>query len=191
MKWGRCYSMSFRVQFEEVDMLSTVHHPNYLKYLERARCLAMAEEQYPFERMIEQGFGYVVADAQLRYKAPLLYNDCKVVYTQIFAVGAASLRVRQMIRSPSPWPPSADGADNSRVQDAALDASGFQTGCPDPEDWPQLPGCDFWADLVLVHYDLKRRKSVPFHQELLQMMGVKSVASADQRALRSRQVRLV
>lgn len=180
MKWGHRYTMPFQVQFDEVDLLGAVHHPQYLKYLERARCLAMAEEQYSFADMIKRGFGFVVADAQMRFRSPLFYDDQKVVHTQLFSIGAASLRVRQMIGSDAPWLSQATPAD----------ADVKTTDSPEVDDWPQLPGSAFWADVVLVHVDLKQRKSVPFHPELLQVFGIHAVASAETPAWRSKQVRL-
>lgn len=180
MKWGHRYTMPFQVQFDEVDLQGAVHHPQYLKYLERARCLAMADEQYPFADMIKRGFGFVVSDVQMRFKSPLLYGDKGVVHTQIFSIGAASLRVRQMIGGEAPWLTQATSVETDLVM----------TEFPDVDDWPQLPGCVFWADIVLVHVKLKPFKLVPFHPELLRVFGIHTVASSETPEWRSRKVRL-
>lgn len=44
----------FKVQFEDIDGGGVVHHPTYLKFLERARCDALANIGLPFSTTVAQ-----------------------------------------------------------------------------------------------------------------------------------------
>jgi acyl-CoA thioester hydrolase len=85
------------VQFEDIDAGGVVHHPNYLKYLERARCQAMREIGVPFENCLAQGVAFVVAEVHSKYTRPLKFGQRVSVITQVAALRTSSLKVYQKI----------------------------------------------------------------------------------------------
>ena len=157
MKWGKLYSHEFSVQFEDVDFQKVVHHPNYLKYCERARVHAMEDEGYSFLQMLEGGYGLVVCDARLRYLNPLYFGQKFFVCTKIFAVSGASFRVRQAIHR---------GGEASTSRLAATEM----------EDWDALRELNCLVDLSLVHVDATTSLPKPFHQKFLDLLGTKLIA---------------
>lgn len=97
MRWKTTTRTTIEVQFEDIDGGGVVHHPNYLKYLERARCQAMREIGVPFEECLRNGIAFVVAEFSGRYLAPLKFGSRIVVETRLVAVRKSSLKVFQKI----------------------------------------------------------------------------------------------
>lgn len=110
MRWNTTTRYPIEVQFEDIDGGGVVHHPNYLKYLERARCQAMREIGVPFEACLRHDLAFVVAELNAKYLAPLQLGAKVVVETRLVAVRKSSLKVYQKIvaqeRSSEPEPSS-------------------------------------------------------------------------------------
>ena len=187
MRWGATYDYGLTVQFEDVDFQRVVHHPNYLKYFERARIAAMDQSGYSFGQLLADGFGLVVTDVRLLYRTPLVFGRDFVVQSRLAAVSSASFRVRHVVHHGQ--------ADMCRFfSDADID------------DWDQASSFCSLADIVLVHVQLPASPTgrdsgelaaspTPFGQRLLQILGVSMLADGrldpNSRALlRSNKVRL-
>lgn len=97
MRWNQTARCEVDVHFEDIDAGGVVHHPNYLKYLERARCLAMREIGVPFESCLEQGVAFVVAEVHSKYLRPLRFGQKVTVLTQVAAIKTSSLKIYQKI----------------------------------------------------------------------------------------------
>jgi YbgC/YbaW family acyl-CoA thioester hydrolase len=190
MRWAKTYDYPLAVQFEDVDFQRVVHHPNYLKYCERARVAAMDEAGYPFAQLLADGFGLVIADVRLTYRNPMVFGKSYWVQSRLAAVSSASFRVRQVIH------------DDAEGQRNRLDNA-------DVEDWEQSGPFSAIADIVLVHVALDNigidegsgrgrvpvSVPVPFSNNLLQILGIQAIAdgrldSETKTILRSNKVRL-
>jgi acyl-CoA thioester hydrolase len=89
---------ALRVQFEDVDMTGVVHHPNYLRYCERARTDCFLHIGIDHRATMAEGRGYfVLAHAELHYKLPALYEDMLEIVTTISSFGSASINVQQRV----------------------------------------------------------------------------------------------
>ena len=97
MHWNQTSRCDVDVQFEDIDAGGVVHHPNYLKYLERARCHAMREIGVPFESCLQQGVAFVVAEVHSKYTRPLRFGHRVSVLTQVAAMRTSSLKLYQKI----------------------------------------------------------------------------------------------
>jgi acyl-CoA thioester hydrolase len=151
MRWNTTTRFPFEVQFEDIDGGGVVHHPNYLKYLERARCHAMREIGVPFEGCLKNGIAFVVAEFHAKYLAPLQFGAKAAVETRLVAVRKSSLKVYQkIVTEPGP---------SERVQS--------QTDFlkPDKETF-------FFAQLRLVTVDLKTGKPVSLPDDLRRAGGI-------------------
>jgi YbgC/YbaW family acyl-CoA thioester hydrolase len=189
MKWGTTYGYPLVIQFEDVDYQRVVHHPNYLKYFERARVDAIAGAGYSFSEMLRDGYGLVVADARIRYRSPLVFGAPAFVQSRLAAVASASFRLRQVVHDGSP----------ERI-------SAFEAA--DVDDWDQLKPYAALADIVLVHVGTGERTQPnpsnaephtgpePFTSRMLNMIGIKTISegsiadSATRALLRSSKVRI-
>jgi len=136
---------SLRVEFEDVDAGQAVHHPNYLKYYERARARALEAAGVSYAQMIRQGLAFVVAEARLKYLKPAFYEDHLWVMTRALEVRRASFRIRQALLREAP---------SSELREAFSQAS--------------TPGDSFINDceLRLALVDLKSMKTRPLPAEI-------------------------
>lgn len=93
-----------QVQFEDLDFGGVVHHPNYLRFLERARNDAMRQSGYPFTRFLKEGHVFVVAEVQAKFVRPALPDASLFVLTRTVAARRSSLKVFQAITTCVPTP---------------------------------------------------------------------------------------
>jgi len=63
------------VPFFDVDMMQVVWHGHYVKYLEQARCVLLADLGYDYPAMLASGYAWPVIDLQLRYVQPALFGQ--------------------------------------------------------------------------------------------------------------------
>lgn len=139
------------VQFEELDAGGIVHHPNYLRYCERARCDAMEARGYSFRACIEDGTSFVVAEALVRYLKPAVLGDRLFVVSLNAAFRKSSLKVHQaLVKTPPP---------------AGVVLS--------PGDLFRLPDALFHAQLRLVHVDVKSNRPLPMSDTVLSTFGLR------------------
>ena len=71
------------VAFDEVDMYGIVHHSKLLVYLERARIALFVAGGVVPGPLEETGFGLILVDARLRFKAPARFQDQLIVETWV------------------------------------------------------------------------------------------------------------
>ncbi len=86
-----------RVEYEDVDSAKVVHHPNYLRYCERARTAFLQEIGYSYSTMLEDGIGVVIAEAQQKFLKPLFFHDEVLLVTRVAGASRSSLRLFQLI----------------------------------------------------------------------------------------------
>jgi len=145
MRWNKTTRFPIEVQFEDIDGGGVVHHPNYLKYLERARCQAMREIGVPFEDCLRRGIAFVVAEVHSKYLLPLQLGAQVMVETRLVAARKSSLKVFQKIVS------------TTRPVDPTLTQSDFLKA--DKQTY-------FIAQLRLVAVDLKTGKAIGVPDDL-------------------------
>ena len=151
MTFGDVHIYETKVQFEDLDMGGVVHHPNYLKFYERARVAAMESTPYSHAQMWDAGIAMAVAEAYLNYRKPLrIYQDL-FICTKVVGILKSNFRVVQAICSLRP------------SQDALK-----QVG----EDFSKLPELCHFAALRLVCIDVKAMKSSTPPEALLGAFGV-------------------
>lgn len=87
-----------RVFFEDVDMTGVVHHPTYLKFMERARSDALRLLDIDHRKSMADGLGYfAIADISIKYLSPAYLDDVLTVISQIHTLRAASWTVHQRV----------------------------------------------------------------------------------------------
>jgi acyl-CoA thioester hydrolase len=95
---GGTHHFALRVYFEDTDVAGIVYYANYLKYMERARSDMLRCAGIDQRAALEAGEGvYVVAEAQIRYRAPARLDDALVVLSEVKAVRAASCLIHQRV----------------------------------------------------------------------------------------------
>jgi len=89
-----------RVYYEDTDAAGVVYYANYLKYAERARTEWLRSTGIEQDAMLrEQGIGFVVAHAEVRYRRPARLDDLLWVETRLQELGKVRMSMRQIIRA--------------------------------------------------------------------------------------------
>jgi acyl-CoA thioester hydrolase len=95
---GRTHHFALRVYFEDTDVSGVVYHGNYLKYMERARSDMLRAAGIDQRAAIESGVGvYVVADLEIKYRAPAKLDEDLRVLSEVLEVRAASCTIQQRV----------------------------------------------------------------------------------------------
>lgn len=87
-----------RVYFEDTDAGGVVYHASYLRFMERARSDMMRLAGVDQRGAMERGEGnYVVAEINLRYRAPGRLDDDLIVVSHVGNMRGASCVVHQRV----------------------------------------------------------------------------------------------
>jgi len=92
------HHFALRVYFEDTDVAGIVYYANYLKFMERARSDMLRCAGIDQRAAIEAGEGvYVVAEANIKYRASARLDDALVVLSEVRSVRAASCLIHQRV----------------------------------------------------------------------------------------------
>lgn len=86
-----------RVEFEDCDAMGVVHHPNYLRFIERARIEYLREHGIPYSSFLESGYGLVIAEVHANYWRPSRFDDEIYVYSRQIAFDEKRVILEQFI----------------------------------------------------------------------------------------------
>ena len=79
-------SISLRVRYPEVDGMGYLHHSRYLQYFEIGRVELLRLQGHSYAELEAAGIFFVVAKAELTYKAPARYDDEVTLITKLIKV---------------------------------------------------------------------------------------------------------
>ncbi len=85
------HSMEIKLYYEDTDCGGVVYYANYLRYMERARTEYMAARGASVKALMDQGYLFVIARAEVDYRSSAHYGDTLVVETWVSEVSAATL----------------------------------------------------------------------------------------------------
>ena len=89
---------ALRVYFEDTDAGGVVYHAGYLRFAERARTEALRDLGVPHAEMTAlHGLMFMVRRIKVDYLGPARLDDSLVVVTEVLAVRAASVELRQVV----------------------------------------------------------------------------------------------
>ncbi len=96
---GRVHLLPVRVYFEDTDAAGIVYYANYLKFAERGRTEMLRTLGVEQQRLREEtGMQFVMREGEVKYRRPARLDDALTVETALIELGAASVRMRQVIR---------------------------------------------------------------------------------------------
>lgn len=79
------------VRLVETDLMSFVHHSNYLVYFELARIDFLQKQGISYAQLVKAGTHYPVVESNLRYHLPAFFSDLLDVETWVGSAGRVSL----------------------------------------------------------------------------------------------------
>lgn len=72
-----------KINYYETDRMGVVHHSNYIRFLEEARCYWLESVGMPFDKLEENGITIPVLDVNCSYKYHLTYGDTIIITPKI------------------------------------------------------------------------------------------------------------
>ena len=91
MKYNLKHDTQVRVRYGETDQMGYCYYGNYALYLEVGRVEAMRQLGMSYRDLEEKGIMLPVANLEIRYVKPALYDDLLTVSTRITEVAGAKL----------------------------------------------------------------------------------------------------
>jgi len=70
-----------KINYYETDAMGIVHHSNYIRFLEEARCDLLEYVGLPYSKIEEEGLMIPVLEVNCKYKHPARFND--VILTDV------------------------------------------------------------------------------------------------------------
>ncbi len=68
-----------KINYYETDKMGVVHHSNYIRFLEEARCEMLKVNNMPYSAFEEQGVMIPVLGVKCDYKSHVSFNDTIVI----------------------------------------------------------------------------------------------------------------
>lgn len=68
-----------KINYYETDKMGVVHHSNYIRFLEEARCNWLEKEKMPFSSFEENGITIPVLGVNCTYKYHVTFDDIIVI----------------------------------------------------------------------------------------------------------------
>ena len=77
------HTLAIRVRYPEVDAMGYLHHSRFLQYFELGRVELLRSLGHAYADLERGGIFFVVAKAEVRYKAPARYDDEVTLTTRV------------------------------------------------------------------------------------------------------------
>ena len=78
------YIFERTINYYETDKMGIVHHSNYLRFLEEARCKFLLDNNLPYSFFENMGIMIPVLEVNLKYKTPVTFADIIVIEIELF-----------------------------------------------------------------------------------------------------------
>lgn len=83
-----------KVNYYETDRMGVVHHSNYIRYMEEARCDMLDKMDMPFEKLEENGITIPVLGVSCEYKYHTTFGDTILIDTTIKEYSGVRMTVK-------------------------------------------------------------------------------------------------
>lgn len=85
------------VHYYETDKMGVVHHSNYIRYLEEARCYILEQYGYPYSKIEEKGLMIPVLEVNCKYKYHVTAFDTLQIDVKIAEFNGVKMKVKYKI----------------------------------------------------------------------------------------------
>ena len=87
------YMFERKINYYETDRMGVVHHSNYIRFLEEARCEWLEKTDMPFSKLEENGITIPVLGVSCTYKYHVTFEDTILVSTKITEYTGVRMKV--------------------------------------------------------------------------------------------------
>lgn len=93
------FAYDHKVSYYETDKMGIVHHSNYVRWMEEARCALLEDIGWSFKRLEEMGIGSPVTAVSAEFKSPAYFADTVTVEVGIESFNGVRLKVKYTIKN--------------------------------------------------------------------------------------------
>lgn len=86
-----------KINYYETDRMGVVHHSNYIRFLEEARCAHLESIGMPYSRIEEMGLMIPVLNVNCSYKYHVTFNDTILINLKIVEFNGVRMTVKYNI----------------------------------------------------------------------------------------------
>ena len=86
-----------KINYYETDKMGVVHHSNYIRFLEEARCAHLESIGMPYSKIEEMGIMIPVLGVNCSYKYHVTYDDTIVINVKIAEFNGVRMTVKYNI----------------------------------------------------------------------------------------------
>lgn len=104
------YTHTLRSRYGETDQMGYVYYGRYLEYFEVARTEMIRSLGLPYSRLEEEGVMLPVIETNIKYKAPIFYDELMEVTVSLFDLPMVKLETYYEIHTHRQDPPHATGS---------------------------------------------------------------------------------
>ncbi len=87
------YIFERKINYYETDKMGIVHHSNYIRFLEEARCYYLDKIDLPYDKLEKNGIMIPALSVNCKYKTPVTFNDILLIKVIIKEVGIVKMTV--------------------------------------------------------------------------------------------------
>ena len=77
------YTFERKINYYETDKMGVVHHSNYIRFFEEARCHFLDYSELPYNMLEEKGIMSPVLGVSCKYKKHVTYGDSITIHCYI------------------------------------------------------------------------------------------------------------
>ncbi len=93
------YKYTRKINYYETDMMGIVHHSNYIRFLEEARCAWIEELGIPMSFIESRGYTIPTLEVNCKYKRPVTCGDTIEIVIKVTEYNSVRMTVSYEVKN--------------------------------------------------------------------------------------------
>ena len=119
------------INYYETDKMGVVHHSNYIRFFEEARCQFLKDANLPYDKLEEKGIMSPVLGVSCKYKRHVTFGDTIQIETSIKEFSGVKFTVQYKVYNKNTGELCVEGESNHCFTDSNLRPLNMKKHHPD------------------------------------------------------------
>ena len=119
------------INYYETDKMGVVHHSNYIRFFEEARCQFLKDANLPYDMLEEKGIMSPVLGVSCKYKRHVTFGDTIQIETSIKEFSGVKFTVQYKVYNKNTGELCVEGESNHCFTDSSLRPLNMKKHHPD------------------------------------------------------------
>ncbi len=93
------FTYTRKINYYETDMMGIVHHSNYIRFLEEARCALLEEQDIPMSYIEEKGYTIPTIEVNCKYKTPVTQGDIIAIGVKVAEYNGVKMTIEYDVKN--------------------------------------------------------------------------------------------